>query len=93
MGNVINHPDHYQLPNGMEAIDIIEAVTANLTGIEAFDMGNALKYQMRFKNKNGIQDLRKADWYIQHLISVEERELKRQVDQVNAQFNGGMVNE
>lgn len=89
MGNAVNHPDHYQLSNGMETIDIIAAVVGDLKGIEAFDMGNAVKYQCRFKNKGGIQDLQKADWYLQHLISVEKEEMKKQVEAVNAQFNGG----
>lgn len=89
--NVVNHPDHYQMANGMEAIDIIGAVTNNLSGVEAFDLGNAIKYLCRWKEKNGIQDLEKAVWYIQHLISIEQKELKRQVDMVNAQFNGGGV--
>lgn len=89
MGNNVNHPDHYQLGNGMETIEIINAATSDLSGIEAFDTGNALKYLCRWKKKNGIQDLEKACWYIQHLISVEQQELKKQVDMVNQQFNGG----
>lgn len=65
--DMVNHPKHYQLPNGMEAIDIIAAVTDNMNGVEAVDTGNALKYIMRWKNKNGLQDIEKAIWYLQHL--------------------------
>lgn len=89
-GDMINHPDHYQL-NGMETIDIIGAATSELSGIEAFDTGNALKYLCRWKNKNGIEDLKKAVWYIQHLIDFEQAEIKKHVDQVTAEITGGMV--
>ena len=52
----------------MEVIDVIHAFTFNLTGIEAFDTGNILKYICRWKEKNGVQDLEKAKWYLEHLI-------------------------
>ena len=92
MGNAVNHPDHYQLGNGMETIELIEAATADLSGIEAFDIGNALKYLTRFKHKNGKQDLEKAVWYIQHLIAHMDEEVKSQIDALNAKMNGGSVN-
>ena len=65
---MVSHPDHYQAQNGMETIDVIEAFTANLQGIEATDTGNIIKYACRWKEKNGIQDLEKIIWYAQHLI-------------------------
>lgn len=64
----VNHPKHYQAPNGLEAIDVIEAFTADLNGFEATHTGNALKYLLRWKQKNGLEDLRKARWYISRLI-------------------------
>jgi hypothetical protein len=90
MGNAVNHPDHYQTKSGLEVIDILAAVTEDLSGIEAVDTANALKYLCRWKKKNGIQDLEKAVWYIQHLIAHEQAEMKKQVDQINAQYNGGV---
>lgn len=65
-GSKVNHPSHYS--GSIEAIDAIAAATAGLTGVEAFDTGNALKYLWRWKRKNGVEDLNKAVWYIQHLI-------------------------
>ena len=65
-GSKVNHPSHYS--GSIEAIDAIAAATAGLTGVEAFDTGNALKYLWRWKRKNGVEDLNKAIWYIQHLI-------------------------
>ena len=65
---MVSHPDHYQSKNGMETIDVIEAFTEGLNGIEAACTANILKYACRWKNKNGIQDLEKIIWYAQHLI-------------------------
>lgn len=66
--DLVNHPAHYMSETGMEAIDVIEAFTFDLKGIEATDTGNVLKYMCRWKNKNGLQDLKKAKWYLEHLI-------------------------
>lgn len=87
MGDKVNHPDHYQLFNGMETIDFIEAVTGD---IETFDVGNALKYICRYKKKNGIEDLKKAVWYLQHLIDHKQKDIRKQIDELNNKMNGGV---
>lgn len=71
---MVSHPDHYQTKSGLEAIDVIEAFTEDLVGIEATDTGNVLKYMCRWKHKNGLQDLKKAKWYLEHLINHMEKE-------------------
>lgn len=65
---MVHHPSHYQSETGLEVIDVLEAFTIDLTGIEAFDTGNIIKYMCRWKKKNGVQDLEKAKWYLDHLI-------------------------
>ena len=65
---MVSPPSHYQSENGLEVIDVIEAFTSDLNGIEAVDTGNVIKYICRWKKKNGVQDLKKAMWYLQHLI-------------------------
>ena len=65
---MVSHPDHYQSETGLEVIDVIEAFTFDLKGIEAVDTGNIIKYICRWNNKNGLQDLEKAKWYLTHLI-------------------------
>ena len=65
---MVSHPSHYQSSSGLEVIDVIEAFTENLTGIEATDTGNILKYACRWKEKNGIQDVEKIIWYATHLL-------------------------
>lgn len=63
----VNHPSHYT-QGDIECIDAIEAAVTNLTGIEAVCTGVAIKYLWRWKLKNGTEDLKKAAWYINHLI-------------------------
>ncbi len=41
---MVSHPAHYQSETGLEVIDVIEAFTFDLKGIEAVDTGNVLKY-------------------------------------------------
>lgn len=67
--DMVNHPPHYLSETGLEVIDVIEAFTFDLKGIEATDTGNVLKYMCRWKGKNGLQDLEKAKWYLEHLIA------------------------
>lgn len=66
--NLVDHPPHYR-EGGIEAIDVITAWKLD------FELGNVVKYIARFRKKrNPLQDLRKAQWYLQHRISRLERE-------------------
>ena len=69
----VNHPQHYQSRSGLETIDVIEAFTEDLVGSEATNTGNVLKYMCRWKSKNGLEDLKKAQWYLNRLISIVEK--------------------
>ena len=69
----VNHPQHYQSKSGLETIDVIEAFTEDLVGGEATNTGNVLKYMCRWKSKNGLEDLKKARWYLDRLISIVEK--------------------
>lgn len=72
----VNHPSHYN-QNGMEVWDVIKAFTSNLSGAEAFYAGNVIKYVLRWKHKNGIEDLEKAKVYIDKIIEIEkEKQIK-----------------
>ena len=67
MEDKVNHPSHYT--NGkVECIDALEAATTGLVGIEAVCTANAIKYLWRWKYKNGVEDLKKAKWYIDRLL-------------------------
>lgn len=74
---MVSHPGHYQSETGLEVIDVIEAFTADLKGIEATDTGNIIKYACRWSKKNGIQDLKKIMWYTQHLIEHLEARVEK----------------
>jgi len=65
--DVVNHPKHYQFGK-FETIEVIAEVTKNLSGLEAVCVANALKYIMRFKNKNGAEDIKKAIWYLRKMV-------------------------
>jgi hypothetical protein len=66
------NPTHYKTGR-CEVIDIIEDATATLRGIQATDTGNVIKYILRFPHKNGLEDLKKSAWYLNHLIADIER--------------------
>lgn len=70
--DMVSHPPHYQSETGLEVIDVIKAYTSDLKGIEATDTGNIIKYICRWKHKNGVEDLKKAKWYLEHLIKEVE---------------------
>ena len=74
---MVSHPPHYQSDYGLEVIDVIEAFTKDLKGIEATDTGNSSKYICRWKKKGGIQDLEKVLWYTTHLINYLKKENKQ----------------
>ena len=65
----VNHPQHYRSGNGIEVIDVIEGFTEGMSGVDAFALGNAIKYLCRCKKKNGLEDIKKARWYIDYLIN------------------------
>lgn len=67
MEDMVNHPIHYNKA-GIETIDAIEAATTN--GFKYYLQGNILKYIWRYEYKNGVEDLKKARWYLDKLIEV-----------------------
>lgn len=73
MTDNVNHPSHY-CQGKVECIDALEAATTGLHGIEAVCTANAIKYLWRWKHKNGVQDLKKAIFYINYLINWLEKE-------------------
>ena len=67
MGDMVNHPKHYN-ESGIECIDALEAMLGD--GFESYLQGNIAKYLWRYKYKNGVEDLKKAQWYLNKLIGV-----------------------
>ena len=64
MSDNIN-PDYYR--KGIETTDYIQSHSMN------YLEGNIIKYVTRHKSKGGVDDLRKAEWYLTRLIKQEEK--------------------
>lgn len=70
----VNHPSWYSThPSNIECIDIVEHFN--------FCIGNAIKYLWRADEKNGLEDLEKAAWYI-------KREIERRTKAAQLQEQG-----
>lgn len=64
----INSPKHYT-KGGIEVIDVIKAkMSAEQFG--GYLWGNVIKYTLRHEEKGGVEDLGKANWYLNKLIEV-----------------------
>ena len=70
--DAVNHPSHYQ--GKYEAINIIEDACKSCPSDMAFSYGNAIKYLLRAykKHESPVEDLKKATWYINRIISETE---------------------
>jgi hypothetical protein len=62
----VNHPSHYA-SGGIECIDAIEA-SMSAEEFQGYCKGNLIKYVWRYRDKGGVQDLQKANWYLDRLI-------------------------
>jgi hypothetical protein len=62
--DMVNSPRHYN-ESGIECIDALEAMLGD--GFESYLQGNIAKYLWRYKYKNGLEDLKKAQWYLNKL--------------------------
>ena len=63
--DTVNHPPHYN-NGGMECIDYIRQQLGD--EFSSYCQGNVIKYLHRWRYKNGIEDLRKAEWYLNAMI-------------------------
>ena len=65
------HPNHY---DGDRCMEIIEEMTKDYKGAEAFCIGNIVKYLYRANRKNGVEDIKKAEWYLARLVLIMEQD-------------------
>lgn len=68
----IKSPNHYVSDSGIEVFDVQEAFIHELSGMAASYWCNVVKYILRFQRKNGVEDLKKAKYYLEKLIDEEE---------------------
>lgn len=79
--DIVSKPKHYMLfeDQGIEVRDVIEKLVSKIavqTGkgvlfyspLAEADYVQMMQYLMRFMDKNGVEDLRKAKWYLDKLI-------------------------
>ena len=68
MSNV-EHPKHYQLRIDLEVLDVIELVLSNqeIYVVDSFYLGNVIKYLFRAEKKNGLEDYKKALFYLKKM--------------------------
>lgn len=70
MNDNINHPSHYT-QGGIETVDYIKAKLTK-EQFEGYCIGNVIKYISRYRHKNGVEDLKKARWYLEKAIKKRE---------------------
>lgn len=70
----VNHPSHYT----QGKLEVIAIMEDQLTTEEyrGYIKGQVLKYITRERTKNGLEDLKKAAWYLNRLIKKMEKEVK-----------------
>lgn len=73
--DAVNHPYHYEGSTSIECIDAM-LVAFGSYNVFYFCLQNAFKYLWRHKNKNGLEDVRKAQWYLDHAHYILEQEGK-----------------
>ena len=62
------NPSHYKQCK-VECIDAIEAATVHKKGLDAVCTANIIKYLWRSESKGGVEDLKKAQWYLNKMIA------------------------
>ena len=73
----INHPDYYQLDEGLETIDVIDSLGLG----KGFALGNAIKYIFRAGKKiDERADIQKAIWYLNHYLEVKDGQKDAKVE-------------
>lgn len=65
----VNRPSHYASGD----IECIDAIRAQMSKEEyqGYLRGNVVKYMWRWRDKGGVESLRKAKWYLERLIASE----------------------
>ena len=78
----VNHPTHYTSGCGFECIEMMEMVFGKEAVID-YCVVNAFKYIWRHKQKNGTEDIAKAEWYLKYASKLTEGGLRRHQTAIN----------
>lgn len=66
----VNHPAHYENQTSLECIDVME-IAFGADAVGNFCLCNAFKYLWRYKHKGGVEDVKKAKWYLDRFEVIE----------------------
>lgn len=67
----VNHQSHYETGK-YQCIDVMEE-TQGTEAVKDFCICNAFKYIYRHSHKNGLEDVKKAVWYLNKYIELSEK--------------------
>lgn len=79
------NPSHYK-QGKVECIDAIASATINKRGLDAVCTSNVFKYLWRCESKGGLEDMKKARWYLNKMIEQYEQEPKEEFVHPNAVY-------
>lgn len=85
MTDNVNSPSHY-MHGKIECIDIIAEMVRDKHGMESVCVANITKYLYRYRDKGGIESVKKAQWYLNRLI--QELESQEVADHKDPNFYG-----
>jgi len=80
--DTVNHPAHYTTGCGFECIEMMEMVFGKEAVID-YCVVNAFKYIWRHKQKNGAEDIAKAEWYLKYACKLTEGGLRRHLTAID----------
>ena len=71
--DIVNHPNHYN----SYSREVIDTMQGSMTAEEfkGYLKGNVMKYVTRYQFKNGVEDLNKAQWYLNKLTKIVDDEI------------------
>ena len=73
MTDNVNRPAHYNQGN-VQCLDAIASAVIGKSAYSSYLVGNIIKYVWRYNFKNGVEDLKKARYYLDRLIEEEADE-------------------
>jgi hypothetical protein len=79
------NPSHYK-QGKVECIEAIASATINKKGLDAVCTANVIKYLWRCESKGGMEDMKKAQWYLNKMIEQYEQEPKEEFVHPNAVY-------
>ena len=83
---MVNSPPDYN-KYGVECIEAIQSATGE--GYEYYLQGNIIKYLWRYRYKNGVQDLEKAQWYLTRLINIKKKSNEDSLGDILSEMSDG----